>query len=47
VLIPGIEQRAPLVIFDVGLGAAPARQPADSIDVELWYKGRRLTQVQR
>ncbi|MEO8694696.1 MAG: hypothetical protein ABI658_14320 [Acidimicrobiales bacterium] len=43
VLIPGIEQRAPLVIFDVDSGRPLRDNPPDSIDVELWYKGALLT----
>lgn len=43
VLIPGIAQRAPLVIFDVDSGRPLRDNPPDSIDVELWYKGALLT----
>src|SRR5205085_2715574 len=44
VLIPGVEQRAPLVLFDAE-SAVPVRQnPPDSIDVELWFNGTRLSQ---
>ena len=44
VLVPGIEQRAPLVLFDVDSGRPLRDQPPDSIDVELWFKGARLSQ---
>ncbi len=43
VLIPGIAQRAPLVIFDVDSGRPLRDNPPDAIDVELWYKGALLT----
>jgi hypothetical protein len=43
VLIPGIEQRAPLVIFDVDSGRPLRDNPPASIDAELWYKGALLT----
>jgi hypothetical protein len=44
VLIPGIEQRAPLVIFDADSGRPLRDNPPDSIDVELWFNGARLAQ---
>jgi hypothetical protein len=44
VLIPGIEQRAPLVIFDADTGRPLRDNPPDSIDVELWSKGAKLSQ---
>jgi hypothetical protein len=44
VLIPGIEQRAPLVLFDVDSGRPLRDNPPDSIVVELWFKGARLSQ---
>jgi len=44
VLIPGIEQRAPLVLFDVDSGRPLRDNPPRSIDVELWFKGARLSQ---
>ena len=44
VLIPGIEQRAPLVLFDVASGRPMRDNPPASIDVELWFKGARLSQ---
>ena len=45
VLVPGIEQRAPLVLFDVDSGRPLRDNPPDSIDVELWFKGARLSQA--
>ena len=44
VLIPGVEQRAPLVIFDADSGTPLRDNPPDSIDVELWFNGSRLSQ---
>ena len=43
VLVPGIEQRAPLVLFDVDSGRPLRDKPPESIDVELWFKGARLS----
>ena len=44
VLVPGVEQRAPLVIFDADSGRPLRDKPPDSIDVELWSKGAKLSQ---
>jgi hypothetical protein len=44
VLVAGIEQRAPLVLFDVDSGRPLRDQPPDSIDVELWFKNARISQ---
>ena len=44
VLIPGIEQRAPLVLFDADSGRPLRDNPPETIDVEVWYKGARVSQ---
>lgn len=44
VLVAGIEQRAPLVLFDVDSGRPLRDQPPDSIDVELWFKSARISE---
>jgi hypothetical protein len=44
VLIPGVEQRAPFVLFDADAGRPLRDHPPASIDVELWFKGSRLSQ---
>ena len=42
VLVPGIEQRAPLVLFDVASGRPMRDNPPASIDVELWVTGGKM-----
>ena len=44
VLISGIEQRAPLVLFDADAGRPLRDNPPATIDVELWFNGARVSQ---
>jgi hypothetical protein len=43
VLIAGVEQRAPLVLFDADAGRPLRDNPPATIDVELWSKGQRVS----
>jgi hypothetical protein len=44
VLVSGIAQRAPLVLFDADAGRPLRDNPPATIDVELWFNGARVTQ---
>ena len=45
VLVSGIEQRAPLVLFDADAGRPLRDNPPASIDVELWFNNARVTKL--
>jgi hypothetical protein len=43
VIVSGVEQRAPLVLFDADAGRPLRDSPPAKIDVELWSNGRQLS----
>ena len=43
VLVAGIEQRAPLVLFDADAGRPLRDDPPATIDIELWSNGQRVS----